>query len=73
MSAAKPYHLAQSNNDGRSLPTVECAARGLPGINAEFSLMQLKLPVFDKPNQLAWPPYEVPLAVQVAASMVPFD
>ena len=24
-----------------------------------------------QPNQLAWPPYEVPLAVQVAASMVP--
>ena len=33
--------------------------------------MTMKLPAFDEPNQLAWPPYEVPLAVQVAASMVP--
>jgi hypothetical protein len=68
---AKPYHLAQSNNDGRKLPTVECAARGLRGVIPEFSLLQIKLPAFDKPNQLAWPPYELPLAVQVAASMVP--
>ena len=33
--------------------------------------MTMKLPAFDAPNQLAWPPYETPLAVQVAAAMVP--
>ena len=62
---AKPHHLPQANGDGRNLPTVECAARGLPGVRSDFSLMNMKLPAFDKPNQLAWPPYEVPLAVQV--------
>jgi hypothetical protein len=71
VSSTKPYRLPQSNNDGRSLPTVECEARGLPGIYAEFSLMQLKLPAFDKANQLAWPPYETPLALQVVGGMVP--
>ena len=67
----KPHHLPQANGDHRALPTVEAAARGLPSVPADFSLMQLKLPVFDAPNQLAWPPYEIPLAVQVARSMVP--
>jgi hypothetical protein len=68
---AKPHHLPQANGDGRNLPTVELAARGLSSVNQDFSIMQLKLPVFDEANQLAWPPYEVPLAVQVAAAMVP--
>ena len=68
---AKPHHLPQANGDGRNLPSVECAARGITGLSPDFSLMTMKLPAFDAPNQLAWPPYEVPLAVQVAASMVP--
>lgn len=68
---AKPHHLPQANGDGRNLPTVECAARGLPSVPADFSLMNMKLPAFEKPNALAWPPYEVPLALQVMGSMVP--
>jgi hypothetical protein len=71
VSAVKPYNLPQANNDGRNLPTVECAARSLASVSPDFSLMVMKVPAFDKPNQLAWPPYETPLAVQVAASMVP--
>lgn len=66
----KPYYNWNSNNDNRTLPTVEAAARGLSGVNPDYSLMQLKLPAFDEPNRLVWPPPEVPLAVQVAASMV---
>jgi hypothetical protein len=68
---AKPHHLPQANNDGRSLPTVEAAARGLPSVNPDFSFMQMKLPAFDKPNQFAWPPYEIPFAVRYATSMIP--
>ena len=67
----KPYHLPQANGEDQGLPTVEAAARALTGVNPDFSLMTMRLPAFDAPNQLAWPPYEVPLAVQVAASMVP--
>ena len=71
VAAAKPHHLPQANGDHRALPTVEAAARGVPAVSQDFSIMTMKLPAFDKPNQLAWPPYVVPLAVQVAASMVP--
>ena len=67
----KPYHLWESNNDGRALVTVELAARAIKGVSPDFSLMTIKLPAFDKPNQLAWPPPQIPLAVQVARSMVP--
>ena len=67
----KPYHLWESNNDGRGLPTVEAAARGLKGVSSDYSLMSMKIPVFNSANQLAWPPPQIPLAVQVARSMVP--
>jgi hypothetical protein len=67
----KPHHLPQANGDGRNLPSVECAARGIKGVSPDFSLMTMKLPAFNAPNELAWPPHETPLAVQVAASMVP--
>ena len=67
----KPYHLWESNNDGRHLPSVESVARGVAAVNSEYSLMQLRLPSFDEPNKLAWPPHQTPLAVQVAASRVP--
>jgi hypothetical protein len=54
---AKPYLLPQSNGDGKSLPAVECAARGLRGVATGYSLMtDLKLPVFDQPNGFCWPP-----------------
>ena len=48
ISNIKPWHLPQAN--GRSLPTVECAAGEMPGIDADFSLMKMKLPAFDQPN-----------------------
>jgi hypothetical protein len=50
ISNIKPWHLPQANGDGRCLPTVECAACGMPGIDADFSLMKMKLPAFDQPN-----------------------
>jgi hypothetical protein len=71
VAAAKPYNLAQANGDGRTLPTVEAAARRLPGVHLDFSIMKLKLPVFDTPNQFSWPPHEMPLALQVMGTMVP--
>jgi hypothetical protein len=59
---AKPYLLPQSNGDGKSLPAVECAARGLRGVATGYSLMtDLKLPVFDQPNGLCWPPPPPPI------------
>jgi hypothetical protein len=59
---AKPYLLPQSNGDGKSLPAVECAARGLRGVATGYSLMtDLKLPVFDQPNGLCWPPPMPPI------------
>jgi hypothetical protein len=67
----KPYYNWNSNNDNRTLPTVEAAARGLPAVAAEFSLMTMKLPAFDAPNLLAWPPPETPLALQVIGGMLP--
>ena len=39
----KPYHLWESNNDGRGLPTVEAAARGLTGVSSDYSLMSMKI------------------------------
>ena len=66
----KPHHLWGQQRRPQ-LPTVEAAARALPGVSPDFSLMTMKLPAFDTPNQLVWPPYEMPLAVQVVASMVP--
>ena len=67
---AKPHHLPQANNDGRILPTVEAAARGLPGgVSQDFSIMNLKLPVWNKPSELLWPPREPNLAVLMAASI----
>src|SRR5262249_40141784 len=52
------------------LPT-ECEARGVTGFKSpEFSLDRgLVLPDFNEPGKKAWPPYEVPLAVQVALAM----
>lgn len=68
ISNMKPWYVPQANGDGRTLPTVEAAARGLPGVNPDYSIMKLRLPVWDKPNQLAWPPHEVPLGVLMAAA-----
>jgi hypothetical protein len=56
--AAKPYRLRQTDNDGRALSTVELAARGLTDVAADFSIMKMKMPAFDTPNQLAWPPHQ---------------
>ena len=50
---------------------MELAARGLSSVSHDFSIMQLKLPIFDEANKLAWPPYEVPLALQLVANMNP--
>jgi hypothetical protein len=67
LGSAKPHHLPQANTDGRSLPEVELAARGLAGVAPGCSLMtDLKLPKFNSVNELAWPPPPPNMAVEVA-------
>jgi hypothetical protein len=67
LARAKPYHLLQTNNDGRNLPEVELAARGLAGVAPGCSIVKdMKLPAFAEPNRLAWPPPQPSLAVEVA-------
>jgi hypothetical protein len=66
----KPYLLPQTNGDGRNLPSVECAARGVNGVgpNGALSLMtELKLPRFSAPGW-AWPP---PAPVLTAEMVIP--
>jgi hypothetical protein len=47
---AKPYDLWQTNRDGRELPTVELAARGLTAVAQGCSVMKdMKLPVWSSP------------------------
>jgi hypothetical protein len=68
--AKKPYLLPQTNGDGRNLPSVECAARGVNGVgpNGALSLMtELKLPRFSAPG-CSWPP---PPPVMDVGSVVP--
>jgi hypothetical protein len=67
----KPRDNPFCNNDGKQLLAVECAARHLGSIDQAHSLMHMKIPVFAEPNKLAWPPPQIPLGVQVAASMAP--
>jgi hypothetical protein len=68
--AAKPVLLSQSNGDGRNLPTVELSARNLKTIAQGCSLMKdLKIPLWDSPSVLAWPPSQIPFAVQYVESM----
>lgn len=64
----KPHHLAQSNNDGRGLPSVECAARGLPSVNLADAAQAARI---WRAQQTHLASHEVPLAAQVAASMAP--
>jgi hypothetical protein len=63
----KPYHLPQTNGDGRGLPKVELAARGLSGVAPGYSLItDFKLPKFNSANELAWPPPQPNMAVEMA-------
>ena len=68
---AKPFPESGEPDDGRRLLPVECAARGVTGFGPQdLSLeRQLVLPDFERRGQKSWPPYEVPLAVQVALAM----
>jgi hypothetical protein len=67
LAGSKPHHLPQTNGDGRHLPKVELAARGLAGVAPGCSLMtDLKLPKFNSVNELAWPPPQPNMAVEVA-------
>ena len=50
------------NGEHDRLLTVECAARQVNGVADDFSLMNVKLPVFDAPGQWLWPP-PVPLVL----------
>jgi hypothetical protein len=67
LASVKPYDLPQANGDGRHLPKVELAARGLSGVAPGCSLLtDLKLPKFNSTNELAWPPPQPSMAVEVA-------
>jgi hypothetical protein len=67
---SKPHHLLQANNDGRDLPEVELAARGLSGVAPGCSFVKdMKLPAFAEPNRLAWPPPQPLSGVEVALAL----
>jgi hypothetical protein len=69
--AAKPPPECGEPADGRDLYEVELVARGYSDGQYGLSLdRDLVLPAFDKPQERAWPPHEVPLAVKVAESML---
>src|SRR5262245_44176621 len=68
LRSATPYPQSGEPDDGRRLYEVELTARrythlGQNGLSLDRDLV---LPDFVTPSQKAWPPYEVPLAVQVA-------
>jgi predicted transcriptional regulator len=60
------------SGEHRRLRQVELVARDLKGFTrGEPSITnELSLPDWDQPTKLVWPPPQVPLAVQVAASMI---
>jgi hypothetical protein len=66
----KPYHLPQTNGDGRALVPVEFGAREIQGLGWNgLSLMRdLKIPKFADPQVFAWPPPQPSFALQVAAA-----
>jgi hypothetical protein len=67
LANTKPFHLSQTNNDGRNLREVELAARGLAGVASGCSLVRdIKLPAFAESNRLAWPLPQPLIAVEVA-------
>jgi hypothetical protein len=68
IAACKPYDLPQTNGDGRNLPKVEFAARGITGVGlyGHSILRDMKLPAFADPNRLAWPPPQPNMAVEMA-------
>jgi hypothetical protein len=73
--SAAPSRIPQANSDGRDLPEVALAARGLSGVAPGCSFIRdMKLPVFAEPNRLAWPPPQplpgVEVALAVAASIL---
>jgi hypothetical protein len=69
--SAKPYPETGEALDGRDLYEVELVARSITtfGLNDLSLDKHLVLPDFERPSQKAWPPYEVPFAVQVALAM----
>jgi hypothetical protein len=71
IAACKPYDLPQTNGDGRNLPKVEFAARGITGVGpyGHSILRDMKLPAFADPDRLAWPPPQPSLAVEVATQV----
>ena len=60
----KPWDNPLSNNDGKRLLAVECAARHLGSINPDYSIMTMKIPTFGEPNKLSWPPPTPPILPQ---------
>ena len=64
----KPTHLRAANGDGKSLLTVECAARGITRVDDNHSLMNLKISISD-PQQFDWPPPQPNWAIETVAAM----
>lgn len=71
MRDAKPFPESGEPDDGRHLLPVECAARGMASLYPPEATLDrgLVLPDFNQPGKNAWPPYEVPFAVQVALAL----
>jgi hypothetical protein len=54
VSRDKPYHT----NDGRSLRAIEMTARGIDNFGLYgIKILEIKLPSWDHPDKLAWPPH----------------
>jgi hypothetical protein len=68
---AKPPPECGEPHDGRYLHEVELTARGYSDLGQHGLWLdrELVLPDFSNPSKRAWPPYEVPLAAQVAESI----
>jgi hypothetical protein len=65
--AAKPYPEPGEPDDGRHLLATELVARGITGVGWQGLTLDrgLVLPDFSDPNRRSWPPYEIPLAIQL--------
>jgi hypothetical protein len=58
INAAKPYHAAAANGDGRHLREVELEARGLESLGHTLSILKdMRLPKWERAELPAWPPH----------------
>ena len=61
--SAKPFDAKEANGDGRNLLETELTARGLDHftVHDQQIMKDLKLPDFEQPSKLSWPPPPPPI------------